>query len=315
MKEYKYKINGNSYKVTIGDIEDNIAHVEVNGTHYKVEMEKQPKPAAKPVTVRPMPNAPAAPTQVVKPAAPASGKSGVKSPLPGVILDIKVNVGDAVKKGQTIGVIGGTGSGKSSLVNLIPRFYDVTKGEIYIDGVNVKDYRIEALREKVGIVLQKAQLFKGTIRDNIRWGKKDATDTEIMEALDIAQAREFVEKKDGKLDSFVDQGGKNLSGGQRQRLTIARAVVRKPDILILDDSASALDYATDAALRKSIREMKDAPTLFIVSQRAASLMHADRIIVLDDGNVAGIGTHEELLENCEVYQEIYYSQFQKEKEA
>ena len=176
-------------------------------------------------------------------------------------------------------------SGKSSLVNLIPRFYDVTKGEIYIDGVNVKDYRIEALREKVGIVLQKAQLFKGTIRDNIRWGKKDATDTEIMEALDIAQGREFVEKKDGKLDSFVDQGGKNLSGGQRQRLTIARAVVRKPDILILDDSASALDYATDAALRKSIREMKDAPTLFIVSQRAASLMHADRIIVLDDGNV------------------------------
>jgi ATP-binding cassette subfamily B multidrug efflux pump len=163
--------------------------------------------------------------------------------------------------------------------------------------------------------LQKAQLFKGTIRDNIRWGKKDATDTEIMEALDIAQAREFVEKKDGKLDSFVDQGGKNLSGGQRQRLTIARAVVRKPDILILDDSASALDYATDAALRKSIREMKDAPTLFIVSQRAASLMHADRIIVLDDGNVAGIGTHEELLENCEVYQEIYYSQFRKEKEA
>ena len=162
--------------------------------------------------------------------------------------------------------------------------------------------------------MQKAQLFKGTIRDNIRWGKKDATDTEIMEALDIAQAREFVEKKDGKLDSFVDQGGKNLSGGQRQRLTIARAVVRKPDILILDDSASALDYATDAALRKSIREMKDAPTLFIVSQRAASLMHADRIIVLDDGNVAGIGTHEEL-ENCEVYQEIYYSQFRKEKEA
>ena len=171
------------------------------------------------------------------------------------------------------------------------------------------------IREKVGIVLQKAQLFKGTIRDNIRWGKKDATDTEIMEALDIAQAREFVEKKDGKLDSFVDQGGKNLSGGQRQRLTIARAVVRKPDILILDDSASALDYATDAALRKSIREMKDAPTLFIVSQRAASLMHADRIIVLDDGNVAGVGTHEELLENCEVYQEIYYSQFRKEKEA
>ena len=234
---------------------------------------------------------------------------------PGADEDVLEDITFTAKPGETTAIIGSTGSGKSTLVNLIPRFYDVTKGEIYIDGVNVKDYRIEALREKVGIVLQKAQLFKGTIRDNIRWGKKDATDTEIMEALDIAQAREFVEKKDGKLDSFVDQGGKNLSGGQRQRLTIARAVVRKPDILILDDSASALDYATDAALRKSIREMKDAPTLFIVSQRAASLMHADRIIVLDDGNVAGIGTHEELLENCEVYQEIYYSQFQKEKEA
>ncbi len=220
-----------------------------------------------------------------------------------------------VKKGQTVGIIGGTGSGKSSLVNLIPRFYDATSGEVIVNGNNVKDIKLKSLREHVGIVLQKALLFKGSIRENIKWGKKDATDSEIMEALDIAQAREFVDKKDGKLDSFVDQGGKNLSGGQRQRLTIARAVVKKPDILILDDSASALDYATDAALRKSIRHMKNHPTVFIVSQRAASLMYADKIIVLEDGNIAGIGTHDELLKSCEVYQEIYYSQFNKEEAA
>ncbi len=219
----------------------------------------------------------------------------------------------SVKKGQTVGIIGGTGSGKSSLVNLIPRFYDATSGEVLVNGVNVKDIRIKSLRENVGIVLQKALLFKGSIRENMKWGKKDATDSEIMEALDIAQAREFVDKKDGKLDAFIDQGGKNLSGGQRQRLTIARAVVKKPEILILDDSASALDYATDAALRKSIRQMNNNPTVFIVSQRAASLMYADKIIVLDDGNVAGIGTHDELLKSCEVYQEIYYSQFKKEE--
>ena len=219
----------------------------------------------------------------------------------------------SVKKGQTVGIIGGTGSGKSSLVNLIPRFYDATSGEVLVNGVTVKDIRIKSLRENVGIVLQKALLFKGSIRENMKWGKKDATDSEIMEALEIAQAREFVDKKDGKLDAFVDQGGKNLSGGQRQRLTIARAVVKKPEILILDDSASALDYATDAALRKSIRQMKNNPTVFIVSQRAASLMYADKIIVLDDGNVAGIGTHDELLKSCEVYQEIYYSQFKKEE--
>ena len=219
----------------------------------------------------------------------------------------------SVKKGQTVGIIGGTGSGKSSLVNLIPRFYDATSGEVLVNGVNVKDIRMKSLRENVGIVLQKALLFKGSIRENMKWGKKDATDSEIMEALEIAQAREFVDKKDGKLDAFVDQGGKNLSGGQRQRLTIARAVVKKPEILILDDSASALDYATDAALRKSIRQMKNNPTVFIVSQRAASLMYADKIIVLDDGNVAGIGTHDELLKSCEVYQEIYYSQFKKEE--
>lgn len=217
-----------------------------------------------------------------------------------------------VFKGQTVGVIGGTGSGKSSLVNMIPRFYDATSGKVLIDGINVCDYKLNVLREKVGIVMQKAQLFKGSIRENMLWGRKDASDEEIFEALDIAQAGEFVKKKDGKLDAFIDQGGKNLSGGQRQRLTIARAMVRKPEILILDDSASALDYATDAALRKSIREMKNSPTVFIVSQRAASLMHADMIIVLDDGAVAGMGTHEELLRNCEVYQEIYYSQFKKE---
>ncbi|MBO5459037.1 MAG: ABC transporter ATP-binding protein [Lachnospira sp.] len=217
-----------------------------------------------------------------------------------------------VFKGQTVGVIGGTGSGKSSLVNMIPRFYDATSGEVLIDGINVCDYKLNVLRDKVGIVMQKAQLFKGSIRENMLWGRNDASDEEIFEALDIAQAREFVEKKDGKLDAFVDQGGKNLSGGQRQRLTIARAMVRKPEILILDDSASALDYATDAALRKSIRDMKNSPTVFIVSQRAASLMHADMIIVLDDGVVAGMGTHEELLKNCEVYREIYYSQFKKE---
>lgn len=222
------------------------------------------------------------------------------------------NISFQAMKGQTIGVIGGTGSGKSSLVNMIPRFYDATAGEILIDGVNVKEYGLKTLRDKTGIVMQKAQLFKGSIRENMQWGKKGVKDAEIYEALDIAQAREFVEKKDGKLDAFVDQGGKNLSGGQKQRLTIARAIVKKPEILILDDSASALDYATDAALRKSIREMKDSPTVFIVSQRAASLMHADKIIVLEDGCMAGMGTHEELLQGCEVYQEIYYSQFKKE---
>ena len=218
-------------------------------------------------------------------------------------------------RGQTIGVIGGTGSGKSSLVGLIPRFYDVTEGEVLIDGVNVKDISIEELRDKVGIVMQKAVLFKGSIRKNMQMAKQDATDSEIDEALAIAQAKEFVDKKDGGLDYMIEQGGKNLSGGQRQRLTIARAVVKKPDVLILDDSASALDFATDAALRKSIRTMPNNPTVFIVSQRSASLMHADKIIVLDDGKVAGIGTHSELLKNCEVYREIYNSQFKDAKGA
>jgi len=213
------------------------------------------------------------------------------------------------KHGETIGIIGGTGSGKSSVVNLIPRFYDVTKGRVLVDGVDVKDYSPEALRSRIGIVPQKAVLFAGTIAENLRWGKKDATKEEMWKALEISQSKEFVEKKDGQLESRIEQGGKNLSGGQRQRLTIARALVRQPKILILDDSASALDYATDAALRKAIRNMEGNPAVFIVSQRTSSIQHADRILVLDDGKAAGLGTHEELLATCPVYQEIYYSQF------
>lgn len=216
-----------------------------------------------------------------------------------------------VKRGQTVGIIGGTGSGKTSLVNLIPRFYDVTEGSVTIGGVDVRDMPLDTLRKRIGIVPQKAVLFAGTIRSNLLWGKDDATGEEMEEALRISQAMEFVEDKEGGLDAPVAQGGKNLSGGQRQRLTIARAVIRKPDILILDDSASALDFATDAKLRQSIRTMKNKPTVFIVSQRAASIQHADQIIVLDDGAVAGIGTHGDLLKTCPVYQEIYYSQFKK----
>lgn len=217
----------------------------------------------------------------------------------------------AVKKGETVGIIGGTGSGKSSVVNLIPRFYDATAGSVLIDGTDVKEYSLRELREKVGVVLQKAVLFKGTIRENLAWGNADATEQEMEEALRIAQAKEFVDSKEGGLDFEIEQGGKNLSGGQRQRLTIARALVKRPEILILDDSASALDFATDAALRKAIREMEGETTVFIVSQRAASIRHADKIVVLDDGVIVGLGTHEELLEGCEVYQEIYYSQFKK----
>lgn len=221
----------------------------------------------------------------------------------------------SVKKGETIGIIGGTGSGKSSLVNLIPRFYDATNGRVLINGVDVKDYPLHSLRDKVGVVLQKATLFKGTIRENLLWGNKNASDELLNEALEISQAKEFVEKKEDGLMTQVAQGGKNLSGGQRQRLTIARALVKKPEILILDDSASALDFATDAKLRKAIREMDGNMTVFIVSQRTSSIMHADRIVVLDDGKVAGIGTHGELLKTCAVYREIYQSQFKKAKEA
>lgn len=214
------------------------------------------------------------------------------------------------RRGETIGVIGGTGSGKTSLVHLIPGFYPYTKGSVRIGGRELSSYSKEELRKKVGIVMQRAVLFQGTIRENLSWGKEDATDQEMMEALKTAQALEVVEKKEG-LDTLVSQGGKNFSGGQRQRLTIARALVRKPEILILDDSASALDYATDAALRRAIAGLKERPTVFIVSQRASSVQYADRILVLEDGELAGIGTHKELLLNCQVYQEIYYSQFPK----
>ena len=216
--------------------------------------------------------------------------------------------------GETIGIIGGTGSGKSTLVNLIPRFYDATEGEVLVDGRNVQEYTYEGLRGKVGVVPQKAVLFSGTIRENLRWGKKDATDEELYAALETAQGREIVEKKEKGLDTEVLQGGRNLSGGQRQRLTIARALVRDPEILILDDSASALDFATDAKLRKALREHKEKATVFLVSQRAATIRQADQIIVLDDGTVAGIGKHEELYQNCEVYREICNSQVSAEEE-
>lgn len=214
-------------------------------------------------------------------------------------------------KGETIGIIGGTGSGKSSLVNLIPRFYDAASGEVKVGGVNVKDMDVEQLREKIGVVPQKAVLFHGTIRENMQWGVTNASDDDIMESIEAAQGLDVIKAKGG-LDCEIEQGGKNLSGGQRQRLTIARALVKKPEILILDDSASALDFATDAALRKSLRELDYHPTVFIVSQRTSSIQHADRIIVLDDGAAVGIGTHDELMKSCSVYQEIYNSQFKKE---
>lgn len=225
------------------------------------------------------------------------------------------NISFRAKRGETIGVIGGTGCGKSTLVNLIPRFYDVTSGTIEIAGIDVQDYQMEALRDRIGVVPQKAVLFQGTIRDNMKIGNEDATDEKIWEALEIAQAAEIVAGKDGGLDFKISQNGKNLSGGQRQRFTIARALVRKPEILILDDSASALDFATDAKLRKAIAEHTDDMTVFIVSQRAASIMQADKIIVLDDGGMVGLGTHQELLKTCEVYQEICYSQLSKEEVA
>lgn len=222
------------------------------------------------------------------------------------------NVDFSVKRGETVGIIGGTGSGKTSLVNLIPRFYDVCEGEVLLDGINVKDYSSEALLEKIGIVPQRAVLFAGSIRDNMKWGNEDATDEEIIEAITLAQAKDVLDGKDGGLDFTIEQGGRNLSGGQRQRFTIARALVKKPEILIFDDSSSALDYATDARLRASLKSLDYNPTVFIVSQRTASIAGADKIIVLDDGKVVGIGTHSELLEGCVVYSEIYSSQFKKE---
>ena len=217
--------------------------------------------------------------------------------------------------GQTIGVIGGTGSGKSSVVNLIPRFYDATEGSVRIQGKDARDYRLEELRSHIGMVPQKAVLFQGTIAQNLRWGKENATEAELEKAIKISQAKEFVDGKEDRLNYQIEQNGKNLSGGQRQRLTIARALVRDPEILILDDSASALDFATDAKLRKAIRQMDSHPVVFIVSQRASSIQYADQILVLDDGELAGIGTHAELMESCEIYREIYESQFEKEKKG
>lgn len=219
-----------------------------------------------------------------------------------------------VKKGETIGVIGGTGSGKSTLVNLIPRFYDVTRGRVLVDGIDVRDMEPEKLRSKIGMVLQKAVLFRGTIRENLFWGNEGADDEEIWKALETAQAKEFVEQKEDGLDTMIEQEGRNLSGGQRQRLSIARALVRKPEILILDDSSSALDYATDLKLRQAIKALPGDMTVFIVSQRASSLMHAEQILVLDDGDVVGLGTHEELLKSCETYREIYNTQIEKKTE-
>ena len=219
----------------------------------------------------------------------------------------------SVKRGETVGVIGGTGSGKSTLVNLIPRFYDAASGQVLVDGMDVKDVSLSSLREKIGVVPQKAVLFKGTLRENMLWGREDATDEEIYQALDIAQAREFVEDKGQGLELPIAQNGRNLSGGQRQRLTIARALVREPQILILDDSASALDYATDARLRKAIRENTGDTTVFLVSQRAASVKNADQILVLDDGQIVDSGTHRDLLNRCQLYREICLSQLTKEE--
>ena len=224
--------------------------------------------------------------------------------------DIDIRVG----RGQTVGIIGGTGSGKSSLVNMIPRFYDATQGTVRVNGRDVKEYGMETLRGKIGVVPQRAVLFRGTIRENLMWGKENATDAELWEALSMAQAKSFVEEKEGGLDAPVAQEGRNFSGGQRQRLTIARALVGRPEILILDDSASALDYATDAALRMALKGLKDT-TVFIVSQRASSIQHADQIVVLEDGEMAACGTHETLLKDCQVYQEIYYSQFDKSSDV
>ena len=216
-----------------------------------------------------------------------------------------------VKRGQTVGIIGGTGSGKTSLVHLIPRFYDATRGQVFLLGRPVQEWEKDSLRKSVAVVMQRVQLFAGTIRSNLLWGNEDASEEDMWKALEMAQARDFVKEKAQGLDEPVEQGGRNFSGGQRQRLTIARAIIRKPEILILDDSSSALDYATDAALRKALAALSPRTTVFYVSQRTASIQHADVILVLDDGRIVGKGNHQELLETCEIYREIYDSQFQK----
>lgn len=238
--------------------------------------------------------------------------TGVSMRYDGAAEETLHDISFTARRGEVIGVIGGTGSGKTTLVNLIPRFYDTTKGEVAVDGIPVRELDTVSLRERIGVVPQKAVLFRGTIRDNLLWGNADATDEELYEALRTAQAEEIVRGKEGGLDAPVEQHGRNFSGGQRQRLTIARALVRKPDILILDDSSSALDYATDASLRRDLRKLDFSPTVFIVSQRATSLSHADKILVLDDGELVGVGKHDELITSCDTYREIYESQFKKE---
>lgn len=245
---------------------------------------------------------------------PAVEFSGVSMSYAGSKEEALSDITFAAKRGQTIGIIGGTGSGKSSVVNLIPRFYDVTAGSVKIDGRDVRDYDLATLRDKVGVVMQKAVLFQGTIAENLRWGKPDATDEELWKAIEAAQATDVVKGKNGELDYELEQGGRNLSGGQKQRLTIARAVVKDPEILILDDSASALDFATDARLRAALRNLQEDKTIFIVSQRTSSIQFADQILVMDDGRMVGLGTHQELLEHCEIYREIYDSQFKKEEQ-
>ena len=246
-------------------------------------------------------------------AAPAVEFRGVEAAYAGSGNPALAGISFSAGRGETIGVIGGTGSGKTTLVNLIPRFYDVTKGQVLVNGRDVREYSLEELRGLMGVVPQRAMLFKGSLRENMRWGRLDADDEEIWEALGTAQARDFVEEKGSGLDMPIDQEGRNLSGGQRQRLTIARALVRQPQILILDDSASALDFATDARLRRAIKEDTQDMTVFLVSQRASTIKNADKILVLDDGALAGIGTHRELLRTCQVYREICLSQFSREE--
>ena len=283
-----------------GGIQENVSHgkgIQENVSHIKEDSCESP-PSTGPSAGGPVPKVEFRDMDFVYSGAKAPALSGISF---------------KAMPGQTIGVIGGTGSGKTTLVNLIPRFYDVDKGQVLVDGVDVRNHTLDGLRSKIGVVPQRPVLFKGTLRDNMKWGKKDASDEEIYDALNMAQAREFVNDKDQGLMLHIDQGGRNLSGGQRQRLTIARALVRRPEILIMDDSASALDFATDARLRKAIRQGTKDMTVFIVSQRATTIKQADLILVLDEGALAGMGTHKELLNSCEVYREICLSQLSREE--